>query len=181
MFGDIEQERIVEQVLFQLKQQSLVVQYQVEFQQYAACIDQDKVVLKAQFYCGLKDAVKDKLSRMEQLETMAKLIETTIKIDNCIYKRTLEWKGQYKFGTYTTKGKNRNEGKGSQATLYWLQPMELDAFQRKGQVSKEEMDCQRKEKLYFQCSKPGYMASFYTKNPKGKRPIQRIHIVEKKV
>ena len=50
-------------------------------------------MLKAQFYCRLKDAIKDKLSRIEQLETIAKLIETTIKIDNCIYKQTLEQKG----------------------------------------------------------------------------------------
>ena len=98
-------------------------------------------MLKAQFYCRLKDAIKDKLSRIEQLETIAKLIKTTIKIDNCIYKQTLEQKGQYKFRTYTTKSKSRNKGKGSQATLYWLQPIELDTFQRKGQVLKEEIDC----------------------------------------
>ena len=47
-------------------------------------------MLKAQFYCRLKDAIKDKLSRIEQLETIAKLIKTIVKIDNRIYKQTLK-------------------------------------------------------------------------------------------
>ena len=63
--------------------------------------------------------------------------------------------------------------------------MELDAFQRKGQVSKEEMDHQRKEKLCFQCGKPGHLANFHSKErkgnqQKGKRPMQRIHTAERK-
>jgi len=63
--------------------------------------------------------------------------------------------------------------------------MELDAFQRKGQVSKEEMDHRRKEKLCFQCGKPGHLANFHSKERKGnqqkkRKPMQRIHAVERK-
>ena len=93
MFGDIEQERTAERVLFQLKQRSSAAQYQAEFQQYAARTDWDEAALKAQFYRGLKDAVKDELSRMERPETLAKLIEIAVKIDNRNYERTLERKG----------------------------------------------------------------------------------------
>ena len=140
MFSNIEQEQIVERVLFQLKQQGLVTQYQAKFQQYIAQTNQNKVVLKVQFYYKLKDIVKNKLSRIEQLETLAKLIEIAIKIDNRNYKQTLEQKGQYKFRTYIAKTRNKNKEKKPQATSYQLQLIELDTFQRKEQVSKEGMD-----------------------------------------
>ena len=59
--------------------------------------------------------VKNKLSRTKQLDSLAKLIKTAIKtaikIDNCIYKRTLEQKGQYRFGTNATKTKSKTEEK----------------------------------------------------------------------
>jgi hypothetical protein len=42
----------------------------------------DDEALKDKFYNGLKDFVKDEISRLDKLTTLERLIELTVRIDN---------------------------------------------------------------------------------------------------
>jgi hypothetical protein len=48
-----------------------------------------------QFYKGLRDNVKDKLSKYDRnkFTTLTVYIDEAIKIDNCLYEQKLEYKG----------------------------------------------------------------------------------------
>jgi hypothetical protein len=51
--------------------------------------------LKAQYYKDFKDVIKDEIARSDRLENLGLIMEIAIRIDNRIYKRTLERKGYY--------------------------------------------------------------------------------------
>jgi hypothetical protein len=46
----------------------------------------DDVTLNVTFYIGLKDHIKNEITRMKQLEELAEMINTTICINNQVYK-----------------------------------------------------------------------------------------------
>jgi hypothetical protein len=58
----------------------------------------DNRVLANQYYVGLKDFVKDELTRIDKPDTLQDIIENAVKINNRFYKRSLEKKGSYNFG-----------------------------------------------------------------------------------
>jgi hypothetical protein len=41
----------------------------------------------SEFYNGLKDSIKDEISRIDRPKDLAEMIETAIRIDNRIYER----------------------------------------------------------------------------------------------
>ena len=51
------------------------------------------MALKAQYYKGLKDGVKDEIARSEAPDNLQELIEMAVKIDNRNFERALERKG----------------------------------------------------------------------------------------
>jgi molecular chaperone DnaK (HSP70) len=71
--------------------------YTAEFQRYSTKLSWNNSALIHQYYCGLKEHVKDDLSREELPTTLAEMIKRAIQIDNRIYKRTLEKKGLYNY------------------------------------------------------------------------------------
>jgi hypothetical protein len=76
--------------------------------------------LANQYYTGLKEFVKDKLTRINQLIILVEIIEKTIKINNRFLERSLEKKGSYNFGKrYNNSGKKYKD------------PIELDAVYKK--------------------------------------------------
>jgi hypothetical protein len=70
------------------------------------------------FYRGLKEFVKDELSRIDYIDTLQELSEAAIKIDNRAYKRRIEKKGI--FTHYIRPSKN-----------YYGDPIDLDTTSRK--------------------------------------------------
>jgi hypothetical protein len=52
----------------------------------------------AKYYKGLKDSVKDDLAKVDKPDDLADLIEQAVQIDNRLYERALERKGQYVIG-----------------------------------------------------------------------------------
>jgi hypothetical protein len=112
------------------------------------------------FYRGLKEFVKDELSRIDHMETLQELSEAAIKIDNRAYERKIEKKGIFTY--HLRPSKNR-----------YGDPIDLDATSRKelnatrsskpkGQfkekLSDKERNRRRDERLCFGCGKPGHMA-----------------------
>jgi hypothetical protein len=66
MFGDINKEHIVERAFKKLKQKGAATLYTAEFQAYSFKTGWNNDFLKAQFYKGLKDTVKDDMSYIEK-------------------------------------------------------------------------------------------------------------------
>ena len=163
VFGDIDQERNAVRHIRNLRQRTSAATYTAEFQQYANKTDWEEAALKDEFYQGLKDHVKDELSRAEWPKTLQGMIEAAIRIDNRAYERGMEKKGQYS---------NRSQKKGRR-TSYWPQPMELDVtFKQGGRPQNTTKDRQFIERLCFNCDKPGHMARdcrLPKKNP-GRKP-----------
>jgi hypothetical protein len=70
-------------------------------------------------YTGLKEFIKDELTRMDRPTTLLEIIEETVKIDNRFRERFLEKKSFYSF---RKKQSNRRK---------YRDPIELDAAYRK--------------------------------------------------
>jgi hypothetical protein len=154
VFGDIEEEATAERNLGHLKQRGSAAGYAANFQQLAAKTKWGKAALQHQFYVGLKDTVKDEVARSDKPDDLQELIALAVKIDNRMYERSLEKKGQYS-----------QEHKRKQPYNKYHSPMQVDATVKvKRHVSKEEMQKRRDKKLCFECGLPGHMASSHRKN-----------------
>jgi hypothetical protein len=119
------------------------------------------------FYKGLKEFVKDKLARVDHLDTLDKLAEAAVKIDNRAYKRRIEKKGVFIY--YIRPSKNRY---GDLMELDATRYREINAFgkvngkTRNKEVSDKEKKRRREERLYYECGKPSHIA----RDCKGKQP-----------
>lgn len=149
VFGDIDQERTAERHIQNLRQKGSAASYTAEFQQYSGKTDWNDDALKAQYYKGLKDMVKDEIARSDRPGDLQAMINMAVKIDNRIFERNMEKRGQYASGDH----KKRHHQKG-----HWPQPMELDATYRKPELSKDEKDRRYKNKLCFACGRPGHQS-----------------------
>jgi hypothetical protein len=114
------------------------------------------------FYKGLKEFVKDKLARVDYLDTLDKLAKAAVKIDNRAYKRRIEKKGV--FIHYIRPSKNRY---GDLIELDATRHREINAFgkvngktRNKGVLDKEKKR-RREERLYYEYRKPSYIARDY--------------------
>jgi hypothetical protein len=159
VFGDLEEEKTAERRLQGLRQKGPATSYTAEFQQCATRTGWNEEALKAQYYRGLKDSVKDEMARSGKPEDLNAMIDLAVRIDNRLFERSLEKKGHYP----TSHGMNRKSGRNFSSHS----PMELDAtaHQRKP-PSKEVMDKRRRDKLCFECGLPGHMASSHNKGPR---------------
>ena len=93
VFGDIEEKAIAERNLGHLKQKGSAAGYTASFQQLVAKTKWSKAALQYQFYIGLKDTVKDEVARSDKPDDLQELIALVVKIDNRIYKQSLEKRG----------------------------------------------------------------------------------------
>jgi len=66
MFGNINKEHIAERAFKKLRQKGAAISYAAEFQAHSFKTGWNNDFLKAQFYKGLKDTVKDDMLHMEK-------------------------------------------------------------------------------------------------------------------
>jgi hypothetical protein len=97
-FGAVDEEKQAERAIQTLRQRGSCATYTAEFQRYSSKTGWNDDALRAQYYRGLKDSVKDELVKDEKPDTMADMIEIATKIDNRLYERALEKKGFYDTG-----------------------------------------------------------------------------------
>ena len=71
-------------------QKGAAATYAVNFQRHTAYMNWDNTALTAQYYKGLKNFVKDKISRSEWLSTLVKMIKKSVIIDNWVYERFMK-------------------------------------------------------------------------------------------
>jgi hypothetical protein len=158
-FGDLDQRNTAARELNNLRQRGSVTKYMAEFQRHAMRLGYDDEALKDKFYNGLKDFVKDEISRSDKPTTLEGLIELAVRIDNRQYERSLERRGGYDPRSRQNKKSGRHGRQGD--------PMELDATRK--DITKQERDRRRKENLCYECGMPGHRASSHGK---GKSPRQ---------
>jgi hypothetical protein len=151
MFGDIDEVKTAEDHLYSLKQTGSALTYSTEFQRHANQTGWDTHALISHYRRGLKSHVRMELARMERQPTnMVSLIEHAVRIDNRLYEFQKEQR------TYNAPKKSHkykgNEGR--KRDNRWSDAMELDATTRKD----DKKDRQFKERLCFNCDKPGHIA-----------------------
>lgn len=148
-FGNPDEQRTAERQLLGLRQSGSTGRYSIEFQRIAAKLDWNDEALMVQFYKGLREDVKDDLSREPRPDDLAKYIELATKIDNRLYERRQERQGKltgYKKHTPNSGRRiNRSTAYGTHSG-----PMDLDVYATQSD---------RKQKVCYNCQKPGHFAN----------------------
>ena len=83
--------------------------------------------MRAQYYKGLKDLVKDELARVPRLTTLEELVKSMILIDNYMWERQLEQKGM--FNTYSNYQSTLTKIDKPKKLYYRPMPIEIDTIQ----------------------------------------------------
>jgi hypothetical protein len=167
-FGDIDATRTAERKLQKIRQQTSASVYASEFQQIISYLDLPDRAYIPYFEAGLKPDVKDELARIDRPDTLDKLIEIAVKIDNRINERKYErreidqWKRGKSHGFNRFSNGRRDRAPPRDNDPYGPKPMELDATQ-------DEQDERRKKNLCFTCGEPGHRA----RECKQKRPYEK--------
>ena len=157
MFGTINQERTAEHEICNIVQKGAAVTYAANFQRHAVYMNWDDTALTAQYYKGLKNFVKDEISCSERPSTLAKMIEKSVIIDNCAYKRSME-KSQKNYISLKAN-KSHESTQYNNQPYYSPQPMEINAtfhqnrFQR---GTKQVPKGIRGKGNCYSCEKPGH-------------------------
>ena len=125
MFEIIDQKRTAEREICNIVQKGAAATYAANFQRHAAYTNWDDTALTAQYYKGLKDFVKDEISRSERPSTLAKMIEKSVIIDNRVYKRSME-KSQKNYISLKANKSHKSTQYNNQP-YYSPQPMEINA------------------------------------------------------
>ena len=91
--GPSNKSNITIRIVQYLAQKKSIANYAIQFQQYTTKTGQDDAALIIIFRRGLKNYIKDKLTRSGVvLETLSELIKELIDIDDKWYKRSIEKK-----------------------------------------------------------------------------------------
>ena len=148
-FGNPDEVRAAERRILNLKQIGSAGRYALEFKQLVAKLSWDDSALIPQFYKGLREDVKDDLSRETRPDKLHEYIEKAILIDNRLYERRLEKRG-HGGGTFIPKANNGRKIQ-HRSTAYGntthAGPMELDATIR-----------DKKGKKCYNCGKLGHFS-----------------------
>ncbi|KAI1855990.1 uncharacterized protein JN550_013917, partial [Neoarthrinium moseri] len=93
-FGNPDEVRTAERRLMQLKQRGSAAKYASEFKQIASKTEwSDDDALMTLFYAGLREDVKDEVSKEDRPDEFDSYVERIVKIDNRLYERRLEKRG----------------------------------------------------------------------------------------
>ena len=95
-----------ERQLYALRQKGSVTSYLAEFMRYAVLVKWNDEAKAAQFYRGLKDAIKDELSRVGRPANLKDLEAAAIRIDTRLFERLVE-KGERPMTTNYTGSQQR--------------------------------------------------------------------------
>jgi Retrotransposon gag protein/Zinc knuckle len=163
VFGIANEERAAERVIHSIKQKGSAAQYYSQFRAVASKLDWEDSALRAAYYAGLKDCVKDdmKVPPVDYQE----MVNRSISIDNRQYERRMERGGSGISYQYLQGG----GGKASAPPKNYGDPMDLDfmtsgrpsrpgARGRGGRRDPREQERRKKGNLCYNCGKSGHRA-----------------------
>ncbi|APA12630.1 hypothetical protein sscle_09g074000 [Sclerotinia sclerotiorum 1980 UF-70] len=109
------------------------------------------------YWKGLKPEVRLEFDRNCTWEDLNELIEESIKADEMLYEYQKEHRS-FNFHGNRDRGKyHKNEGRPRENRQQYGDPMQLDAT-FKNKLPKEDVERRCKDKLCFECGKPGHRA-----------------------
>ena len=157
-FGEPDEERVAQNKLHHLRQQRSASEYAVRFRQLSSTLGYPDKALIDMFYRGLKEEVKDEVIKVRPAPLdLTEYIEMAVSIDNMLYERRMEKKGNY--GSNFRKKYQPNISKkrqnGNTSWGYHSGPMEIDATHKQGQGPKKG--------VCFNCGEEGHWARKCTK------------------
>lgn len=164
-FGDINEVSTAERELQKLHQTSSASQYTTEFRRITSHLTWNEEALVFTYYHGLKDPIKDELSKEERPATLQALIEKAVRLDDRMFERKREknsgWTSARNFGHHSFSTPKHSAP----------EPMDLDASiqtsvrnpaphssqnSRRGKLSPEERKHRMDNNLCLYCGKAGH-------------------------
>ncbi|KAL8415300.1 hypothetical protein RB594_006230 [Gaeumannomyces avenae] len=94
VFGQVNEQRVAERELLQLRQKGAASVYVSEFQRLVNKLDWTDQTKIAHFYNGLRDDVKDEVSKVDRPEAFSSYVTMAVRTSDRLYERRLEKKGQ---------------------------------------------------------------------------------------
>ena len=182
VYAGIDEERTAARQILMLRQTGSATEYASKFQQISSRLEWEDAALTEVFYTGLKEHVKDEISRIERPDELSEMTETAIRIDNRIYERQME-RNRGRSTSFQPRYKaNSGKTKKPYPGMY-PREMDLDATQhrshprtkngkfkpRQGKLTQAQRDERKKNDQCMYCGKPGH----YAKECKAK---QQLHM-----
>ena len=149
--------------LSNLKQTGSASYYYREFNNIATKLEWADSPLVEAFYKGLREDVKDELSKTERTDNLSEFVTQAIKIDNRLYERRMEKK---KHGGFMAFGGRANTSRPRHtSTAYGTHPgrMELDATRNESK--------KKGSGVCYNCGKKGHYANKCHQKKKSWKPV----------
>ena len=127
MFGIVNEWEAAEWKLHTLRQNRLAVTYAAEFQWITALTEWEDPSLNSMFYWGLKEVIKDEISRSDWLDELQDLINKVISIDGWMHECQIERK-RYQCSWIRPTSRYTE-------CRYYADPMDIDVYDKQEWIS----------------------------------------------
>lgn len=179
-FGDPDEVSTAERQLYALKQRGSVTTYVADFMRHAVIVKWNDDAKAAQFYRGLKDVIKDELSRTGKPSALAKLQEAAIRIDTRLFERIVE-KGerhsavnttQPRFAPRTTNYPQAQPAHRPTENFRAFGERDSPQLTRKGKLTPAEYQRRKENNLCLYCGDKGHQVLKCPLAPAGRKPVR---------
>src|SRR5438876_10759530 len=159
IYGDPDQYKKAAINIQRLQQTGSVQEYTSKFYTMSAKTEWDDDALSAIYYKGLKDPIKDELSREDITKDMDEIVEKAIRIDNRLQERRAEKRSN----NFTWAPSRRAQGQRTTypSNYYGPRPMEIDVAQRQdkrksAKKTRPQTKYSKTDSKCYNCGKKGH-------------------------